>query len=392
MDVSRFDAHSPGDLAPIVGHDTYLDRPYKHFAFVPRPLEEFPTLEPSTFGILAKADAAVARLDGLTTRLPDPMILVRPTLLREAISTSALEGTYAAARNVLAADLTPEESRSQAEREILNVARATYLAIRLIQQKPICMTVLNELQQAIVAGTRSDGPQAGRLRTSQVYIGKQRDGIEKSRFVPAPPGETLIAGYDLWEKWINSGVELPITLGVALGHYQFETLHPYHDGNGRLGRLVMMLQFLESGALKYPVLNLSPWLDDRKDEYRDGLLNVSVTGDFDTWVRFIAQCVIEQSAEAADQIGKLVDYRDDLLRRLHAAKARGVILRLAADIVGRPIMSPSQVAKEYGVTYPPASKAIAQLVKMGVLVEITGQQYGRLYECEAVYRILGFDN
>lgn len=391
MDIASF-RHSPmGDLAPIAGFDTFLDQEYRHFAFIPKPLPNDVELAARTVKIIAEAERSLGRLDAATGRLPNPDLLVRPSLYREAVSTSALEGTYAPLDSVMKAEYVEEKDRTEEEREILNYVKAAQRGLELLDTKPICLTLIAELQAILVQGTRGDSYDAGRLRERQVYIGEKRLGIEESRFVPPPPGDLLRAGMSEWEKWLNldpSTDDTPLIAKAAIGHYQFETLHPFSDGNGRLGRLIVVLQLVAAGALTHPVLNLSPWLEPRKDLYKDLLLSTTRSGAFDPWVQFFAEAVKDQAEDSLRRIDTLIDIRDSMLDALHAKRAKGVILQIARDLIGYPVISPSQAASRHGVTYPPANAALRRLQELGYVQEITGRNYGRLYACSAVLRVL----
>lgn len=380
-----------GDLAPIAGFDTFLDQEYRHFAFIPKPLPNDVELAARTVKIIAEAERSLGRLDAATGRLPNPDLLVRPSLYREAVSTSALEGTYAPLDSVMEAEYVEEKDRTEEEREILNYVKAAQRGLELLDTKPICLTLIAELQAILVQGTRGDSYDAGRLRERQVYIGEKRLGIEESRFVPPPPGDLLRAGMSEWEKWLNldpSTDDTPLIAKAAIGHYQFETLHPFSDGNGRLGRLIVVLQLVAAGALTHPVLNLSPWLEPRKDLYKDLLLSTTRSGAFDPWVQFFAEAVKDQAEDSLRRIDTLIDIRDSMLDALHAKRAKGVILQIARDLIGYPVISPSQAASLHGVTYPPANAALRRLQELGYVQEITGRNYGRLYACSAVLRVL----
>jgi Fic family protein len=192
-----------------------------------------------------------------------------------------------------------------------------------------------------------------------------------------------------WEKWINTELAVPLLAKIAMAHYQFETLHPFSDGNGRLGRLVITLQLMEAGAIAHPILNLSPWLEPRKDEYKNLLLALSSTGDPDPWIAFFCQGVAAQARDSRRRIEALVAFRDDLIARLRSENAKGVVLQLAETLIGYPLITPSEVANLFGVTYPPANAAVGRLERMGVLTETTGRSYGRVYACPEVLRIVG---
>jgi Fic family protein len=391
VDIEAFRQSPVGHLVPITGHDTMLDRGYSHFAFVPTPLPATVALSQGTYKAISEADRAIGRLDAAAAHLPNPALLVRPTLYREAVSTSALEGTYAPLASVLEADYVDEGQQSYEVREVLNYVRAAQRGLTLIREKPICLTVIAELQRILVRNTRGDSYDAGDLRQRQVYIGERHNGIESSRFVPPPNGDVLVHGVSDWEKWLHADDDIPLLVKAALGHYQFETLHPFSDGNGRLGRLIVVLQLIEAGALAQPILNLSPWLEPRKDRYKDLLLSTSLTGDFDPWVEFFAQAVLDQAQDAVKRITRLNEIRDGMLDRLRADRAKGVVLEIAQDLIGYPIITPTQAASMHHVTYPPANEAIKRLEALGFLKELTGRTYGRTYACETVLRALDGD-
>ncbi|MDP9433920.1 MAG: Fic family protein [Actinomycetota bacterium] len=388
MDVAAFRDSPVGQLAPVRGHDAYLGRDYEHFAFVPHPLPSEVPLDGLTIKLMTEADRAVGRLDAAATRLPNPALLVRPSLYREAVSTSALEGTYAPFHEVLAADYLEERKRSAEVREILNYVRAAERGLELIKERPICLNLIAPLQAIIVEGTRGDGYDAGQLRTGQVYIGERKLGIERSRFVPPPAGDVLVQGVSDWEKWINANDHTPLLVKAALGHYQFETLHPFSDGNGRLGRLIVTLQLVDAGAMRYPVLNLSPWFEPRKDAYKDALLAVSRTGDYAPWLCFFFEAVMAQAEDAVRRIEALMTARAEFLEVLREDRARGVVLEIVEDLIGYPVITPTEAAALHNVTYPPAARAVSRLERLGILKEITGSNYGRIYVCERVMRIV----
>lgn len=384
MDCDDFRNSAAGSLHAIAGHDTHLKRDYRHYAFVPSPLPPTVPLDERTYKVISEADRAVGRLDAAADRLPNPRLLVRPALYREAVSTSALEGTYAPLREVLEADLVEGGHQSSEVREVVNYVRAAERGLEMIPTRPICVSLVATLQQILVRGTRGDSYDAGRLRSGQVFIGERRNGIERSRFVPPPSGPILVEGMSDWEKWLNAEDDIPLLVKAAMGHYQFETLHPFHDGNGRLGRLIIVLQLIDAGALKYPILNLSPYLEPRKDQYKDLLLDASKTGEWNPWVQFFAEAVVAQSNDAITRIERLIGIRQTMIDSLRAHKARGVVLEIVEDLIGWPVITSSQAASLHHVTYPPASSAIQRLESLGFLREATGRSYGRVYVCDAV--------
>ncbi len=384
MQVDRFRSSPVGSLVRIEGHDARLSRDYDHFAFVPGPLPDSVTLSQPTYALLSEADRALGGLDAKIGLLPNPRLLVRPVLTKEAVATSALEGTYAPLSEVLEAEYAKTAVGSEV-REVRNYIDAANRAVTLVTEKPICVSVLSELQEMLVQGTRGDSYDAGRLREHQVCIGNEGLPIEDSRFVPPPPGDLLQRGMDDWEKWINAESDMPLLVRAALGHYQFETLHPFSDGNGRLGRLVITLQIMEAGALGYPIMNLSTWLEPRRDLYMDHLLRVSETGDFDPWVRFFAEAVKARSNATSKSISDLLSIRDGFVDRLDGLGCRGSVVNLAGYLIGYPVLDVRRASDLLGVSYQAANTAVGRLVELGILRQVTAGDYGRVFRCPQVF-------
>jgi Fic family protein len=182
--------------------------------------------------------------------------------------------------------------------------------------------------------------------------------------------------------------QIPLLVKAAVGHYQFETLHPFSDGNGRLGRLVVVLQLMYADTLAYPVLNLSPWLRRRKEEYKASLREVSITGDFDPWVRFFATAVEAQAADMVQRIQELLTVREELLQIVRDNKKHGFVVEIVEDLIGYVSLTPSSTAERHNVTYNTANDAFGKLERMGILSEITGAKYGRIFVCPKVRRIV----
>jgi len=233
-----------------------------------------------------------------------------------------------------------------------------------------------------------DTADAGRIRSIQVFIGLNAGRVEDARFVPPPPGDQLEAGIQAWEKWINNVEQLPVVVKMALGHYQFETLHPFNDGNGRLGRLICVLQLAACGELRVPVLNLSPWLGQRRREYQDHLLRLSMTGEFDPWIRFFCEAVRAQAVLALERIDALMTWKEHAIQQLRAANVRGVATRIVENLIGYPMITPTSAANMHGVSYPAANTAIERLERLGILQERTGRRYARVFAARDVLQII----
>jgi Fic family protein len=389
MDLESFGRSPVGQLVPIVIPSTRPgEEPTNYFAFVPTPLPYDPEIDMESVDIATRAAMAVARLDQAMEQLPNPQLLLRPIIRREAVSTSALEGTYAPFDEVLEADFLEENQLSAPQKEIQNFVRAVDEARRLLEERPISRNLISKLQQIIVRGTPGDTYEAGDIRQRQVYIGSRSRDISMARFVPPPPGKFLADGVSEWEKWVNSDKPIPIVVRMALAHYQFETLHPYNDGNGRLGRLIALLQLVEHKVLKRPSLNISPWLEARRDEYIDGLLKVSKTGNFNPWIQLFSRAVLEQAEDGVQTISDIIDFRDKTIERLRKNNVRGSALQIVENLTGYPVIDVPTARKLTGKTFEAANQAIARLVQEEVLQEITGKKMNRLFVCTGIMRII----
>lgn len=377
-----------GQLVPIGGTDPRTMTPWEYWAYVPDALPELPDLTSRALALSAKAGAAVARLDEAVAQLPRPEILVRPIIRKEAKSTSALEGTYASFEEVLEADFLDDRQMSSEQREIRNYVDATEAAYASIGDRRITRSFLGELQRTIVRGTPGDTPDAGDIRPHQVAIGPKDRPIEQARFVPSPPGAQLEGGVQAWQDWVAAESDLLIIAKVAIAHYQFETLHPFGDGNGRLGRLISILQLIKEGELRWPVLNIAPWFEDHRDLYQSGLMQVTLTGDFSTWVELFAHAVELQAREGLQKIQELLKIRDEMVAALRARNLRGSAIEIAEILIGYPVIDVRTASRLINKTFEATNVAIAKLVEHGILKEITGRSQNRLFGCvQAAYTI-----
>ena len=388
MDVGALSLSPIGRLVRISGRDARYGEDYEAWAYVPDPLPS--TVDLTSDALLAVVDAtgALARLDQASARLPNLPMFVRPAVRQEAISTSALEGTYATMDQLLEVDVLEERQVSAAVAEVNNYVRATEVAFDWVRERPITVGLLESLHSILVRGTQADTADAGRVRTSQVFIGAPGVRVSEARFVPPPPGDQLRADLIAWADWVEATDRLPTLVKVALAHYQFETLHPFNDGNGRLGRLVCVLQMVRRGDLRVPILSLSPWLEAHRTEYQDHLFNVSATGDFNPWIEFLCQGVSVQARKGIEKIDAFYDWREATLARLREERIKGVAVQIAEDLIGYPMITPTLAARRYGVTYPAANTAIRVLTEHGILEERSGRRHGRVFAANEVIGII----
>jgi Fic family protein len=289
---------------------------------------------------------------------------------------------------VLEADLD-EGPRSPELIEILNyVAAAEHAFAWVNERRRITTGLILDLHRLLLRGTPTDGPEVGQVRSIQVVIGAG-GRVRDARFVPSPPGPDLQQSLQDLVDWMNRGAAPGrAVVDTALAHYQFETLHPLNDGNGRIGRLIVVLHMLAAGVLSEPFLSVSPWFEARRREYQDELQHLSETGEFDRWVGFFSEGIRAQAEETTMKIRDLLDFQEQAKALARGSGRHGVAVEIAELLIARPIISASWAAKRFEVTFPAANNAIAKLVEVGLLREMTGRRYGRVFAADRVLNIL----
>ena len=380
---------SISDLDPSRGSWT-------HSAFLPDPLPlTSPALSGKTYRTVANARAALAALDSTARQLPNPRLLRRPTLRFEAQSTSALEGTYEPLAKVLTAGDDPDEPGM---REVINYELMAETAFSWTEAgRPLTVPTLSELQLRLVHGTGLEKPSSGRIRPVQVVIGRRarvpdsQFPVKAARFVPPPPGLDLEARVRDLLEWITAveSDEIDPVVAAAMAHYQFETLHPFHDGNGRIGRLLIVLQFYAGQVISEPTLTVSPWFEARRSEYEDRLLAVSCRGDWDEWVGFFARGIGESAHSTRRQMLALVATQGRLKETVRASNLRADSAHSLVDLaVSRMTFTVRQVSALLALSYGRANKLVNSLVELRVLAPLADQTYNRRFYAPEVIRVL----
>lgn len=390
-----FQKNAPGALVAISGSDPLLGA-WQHHAFVPDPLPStMPALSPQTYLAVADARAALAALDSTARQLPNPTLLRTPTLRLEAQSTSALEGTYAPVADVLTAD---EDAPTTPELlEILNYVRTANHGFDWVADgRPVSAAFISDLQGLLMRGTPL-ADVSGRLRETQVVIGVRKEAdprdfvVRGARFVPSPPGSDLeagLAGLVDWMRRDHRGQIDPV-VAAAMSHYQFETLHPFRDGNGRVGRLLIVLNLQMWGVLSEPTLTVSPWFEARRSTYYDQLLAVSTHGDWDGFVRFFASGLQAAADATRDGMIDLVRVQEELRRVVQSSNLRAGSAQAVVDLaVANPSFTVRTVEAALGLSYGRANKLVAQLVELDVLDVIDPGAYKRRFFAPRVLQAL----
>lgn len=396
MDVKLFQKAPFGTLVPISG-SLPGGGTWEHWAFLPNPLsDDSPDLSGRAYRHVGHARAALAALDSTAQRLPNPKLFRSSTLRLEAQSTAALEGTYEPLARVLAAD--SDDVQDPSLREVLNYIIVAETAFGWAEEGRVWgSSSLASLQGMLMRGTSSEREHSGQVRPVQVVIGR-REGvppaeipIKAARYVPPPPGADLEARLRDLIVWMQAGHgdRIDPVVAAAMGHYEFEALHPFHDGNGRLGRLLIVLQLYASGVLTEPTLSVSTWFEARRTEYYDALLGVSTDGDWSTWVEFFAQGLADSAEAARRRMLALAAVQAELKERLQSTPIRTGNARLLVDFaVGQPTFTVAQAARTLGISNAGAKKLIDSLVTHRILAPYDERVYSRRFHAPRVLDVL----
>ncbi|NDD62189.1 MAG: hypothetical protein EBZ46_08045, partial [Actinobacteria bacterium] len=335
---------SPGRLVPITVTNGATS--VSHFAFVPDPLPVTFRLSVDAWLAVAEAGRRLAALNAVVNeRFPNPQLLMRPTIRREAVSTSAIEGTFAAIDEVMQSELDASLPRTTAVQEVINFVRATEHAYKRRHTLPISSRFACELHRILFAGTAGEDWQTGLIRKTQVFIASARgSGIRSAAYVPPPPGDALRSGLSHWEKWIHSDVKVHPLVKIAAAHYQFEAIHPFTDGNGRIGRLIAVLQLVDYELLSHPIINLSPYFETRSDQYRTLMSNISKRGNWNEWFIFFCNGLAHQALEAESRVRAAIIWRDAMLERLRKHRVKGVAIDVVQRLIEYPTVSVQTIA------------------------------------------------
>ena len=359
MDDRRFTSTAFGRIIQAPGGGFPYD------AFEPAPLPRSLALAADVVVALSEADRALGRLAGAGRLLPNPHLLIGPYMLREAVSSSRIEGTQASLSDVLEARSGGPESPDVAE--VLNYVRALQFGLARLNDLPVCVRLLCEVHEHLLRGVRGESRLPGEVRRSQNWIGEGSVALADAIFVP-PPVEQMRAALDDLERFLNEAPPLPPLIRCGLAHYQFETIHPFLDGNGRLGRLLMVFLMTEWGLLPQPLLYLSAYFETRRAEYYNRLQAVRERGEIDQWLSFFLDGVTTQASDALLRAERLGDLREGYHARLAGGRSRG---REVVDLAFEsPVVTSAMVVERLSITAAGAVKLLGRLEGEGILREI----------------------
>lgn len=374
----------------------YVRQPGGFRAFLPAPLPPVPpvSLDGTLGRLLSQADRALGRLDGAVITLPDPDLFVFMYVRKEAVLSSQIEGTQSSLQDLLAAEaelFDPPDLPRDVD-EVINYVAAMQLGLSRLAELPVSVRLVRQIHARLLHGVRGGRLTPGEIRRSQNWIGPGGAGIGDATFVPPPPGAVADA-LGQWETFLHTADDLPLLVKIGLAHAQFETIHPFLDGNGRVGRLLVTFLLTEGGVLGRPVLYLSHYLKRHRQAYYDHLQAVRDRGDWEGWLAFFLRGVTEVSGEATETARRVLlmreQHRAAIAAGLGRAAGKGHLVLEALYL--RPIVAVGDVQALTGTTFAAANQLVARMTELGILREITGYARNRRFRYEPYVRLFTDD-
>ena len=371
------------DQASSTRAGRYVRQPSGYRAFIPEALPPEPPVHITNElqQLLSEADRALGRLDGSIQILPDADMFVYMYVRNEAVLSSQIEGTQSSLQDLLAAEaeiLTPNRPKDAAE--VINYVSAMNYGLERLSTLPVSTRLICEIHGELLKGVRGSHLTPGELRTSQNWIGPEGCTLREANFVPPPPSELAEAMSSL-ERFIHYDTELPLLIKIGLVHAQFETIHPFRDGNGRVGRLLITFLLCQQRTLTQPVLYLSYFFKRYRQQYYDELQAVRDAGTWEKWLTFFLRGVAEVSEQSTETVQRILALRESHRRVINDKFGRAAANghRVLEHIFSRPVVSVDDVQELIGTTYQTANNLVARLVEYGILREFTGQARNRAF-------------
>ncbi len=377
MDAELFKNSPSGKLVQVVGG---------YRAFVPNPLPPRLVWDDALVSMKSRADIALGTLSGIGETLPNPHLLIYPFIRREAVLSSRIEGTQSSLSDLLLFEATNVEKQRDVK-EVQNYVRAMEYGLKRLYELPLSLRFIRELHGILMEGVRGERATPGEFRQSQNWIGSAGATLNEATFVP-PPVPEMHQCLDQLEKFLHSGTGIPPIAQAAMVHYQFEAIHPFLDGNGRIGRLLVTLLLCQRNVLAKPMLYLSAFFEHHRDEYYDLLLKVSLKGNWREWLEFFLKAVAEQSEDAVSRSRRLLELLREYSQLAREKRLSPTAVQLVELIFMKPVLNVKTVQESLGVSFPSAQNAISLLEQAGILTEITGRRRAKTYSAVEIVKAL----
>lgn len=359
----------------------YVSQPNGYRAFIPAPLPPSPPVQMDAQMVarLSRADQALGRLDGVSRALPNPDLFVAMYVRREAVLSSQIEGTQSTLEDVLRFELDPGEARVPLDvNDVVNYVRALGYGLERLSTLPLSLRLIREIHAELLRGVRGAERMPGEFRRSQNWIGPGNVPLVQATFIP-PPVDDMHRALDNFERFLHQEDDLPALIHSGIAHAQFETIHPFLDGNGRVGRLLITFFLVHRSVLQRPLLYLSHYLKRHRGEYYDRLMAVRDLGDWEGWLRFFLRGVAETAEEATVTAGAIVELRERHRALIQDSRLGGNGLRLLDLLFQRPLLNVNFVKDSMKVTFVTANRLVERFERLGLLEESTGRQRNRIY-------------
>ena len=360
-------------------------------SFKPNPLPPMPEIEmdEEIVKLLVDANKQLVKLDTASQLISNADLFISMYVRKEALISSQIEGTQCTLDDIL--DPEVEANANLDVSDVINYVKATQYALKRLERLPLCCRLIREIHEVLMENVRGQDKTPGEFRRSQNWIGPANCSLKDARYIPPNIEDMQNAMSDL-EKFINENVDYDPLIRVALIHYQFETIHPFLDGNGRIGRLLILLYLMEQGLLAKPVIYISYFLKKNQIEYYDRISEVRRSGNFEQWIRFFLEAVGKAASDSLESISRLSDLHDKNLGKLPKTTRSKDNLRAVFDYIEQyPIIDIKRTAKELDISYNTVATAVKKLVELGILQETTNASRNRVFAYEEYLGILRKD-
>ncbi len=381
MKKTDFSENAPGKVIRTL--QNYL-------AFVPAPLPPDILWSNKLLSALSRADRSLARLAEVGNAFPVPHVVVRPFIRKEAVLSSQIEGTRTSFQELLSYEAGQLSLFGDLEdiKEVHNYVKAIDHGLERLETLPLSIRLIREIHAILMEGVRGELMTPGEVRRSQNWIGRPGATLDSARYVP-PPVEEMHACLSALERFIHADSELPPLIQIGLIHYQFEAIHPFLDGNGRVGRLLVTFLLVAWGLLSQPLLYLSNFIEANRQEYYDRLLAVSQHGEWEAWLLFFLNGVDSQARDASQRVIRLQDLRLEYRKMFARERTRAKLEQLVDYLIGVPITSISQAQENLEIgSFTTVQRHIAKLEVLGIVREVTGKGRNRIYRADQILKIL----
>lgn len=358
-------------------------------SFRPSPLPPEIDMDTEMISLLTSATKALATLETLSSYIPNMNLFVSMYVRKEALLSSQIEGTQATLEDVL--DPLIEKNANQNVADVVNYIKATEFALERMNTLPLCNRLIKETHEVLMSGVRGQEKNPGEFRISQNWIGAAGSSLKNARYIPPNPEDMVNAMSDL-EKYINSDDSLDLLIQAALLHYQFETIHPFLDGNGRVGRLLITLFLMEKKVLNSPALYISYYLKKNRIEYYDRMSEVRNKNNYEQWIKFFLNAIKESAEESIETIKKLSELHDKNIKRIDAmGRAAKNTQTIFSYLEQNPIIDIGKTAEELNLAFSTVSLAVNRLVDVGILIQTNNANRNRVFSYEDYLEILRKD-